>query len=369
MPRVSSGRTAEEVLKFGRHRGLRMLPSPRLLMAARNSPRLLRLYRRNLNSRRRASWNSLEFRSLSVPTRTGTFTADLSHYQSHFMPAFSSGTLYNFDRFIQKQQNKGPSLFLESYYSLIQPTEKEIVGLYQTRDWETLQSLSYQKWHSDTIYRAQPAAKISPEAESASSSLPSSASKSDSSKDPQKSKEEQLAAIAERLSAGLPTFFTKMHDYRIYRKDIIFENRIRNITTTGINGYSLQLSKYKTMGHLLHSYVKMDVLKITEHPEDSTVRVRWRITTVGGVLPYITFWKFLTKAGRAGMRQYIDGFSTFYVDIDGLVYKHVADKMMPDDEKVVKSGVAAKVAKLAGAIGFVLPPAAAGGMLGGAFDD
>lgn len=31
--------------------------------------------------------------------------------------------------------------------------------------------------------------------------------------------------------------------------------------------------------------------------------------------------------------SWYDGFSTFYVGSDGLIYKHVADKMMPDDDK------------------------------------
>ena len=92
------------------------------------------------------------------------------------MPSFESGTLYGFDRFIQKQ-NKYPSFFLESF-NVVQPTEKEIVGLYQTRDWETLQSLTYQKWHTDAVFRAQPAPKVLPDSESANSSPQSSSSNS-----------------------------------------------------------------------------------------------------------------------------------------------------------------------------------------------
>jgi hypothetical protein len=32
-----------------------------------------------------------------------------------------------------------------------------------------------------------------------------------------------------------------------------------------------------------------------------------------------------------------DGFSIFYVGNDGLVYKHIADKFMPDENKEVAS--------------------------------
>lgn len=33
--------------------------------------------------------------------------------------------------------------------------------------------------------------------------------------------------------------------------------------------------------------------------------------------------------------SWYDGFSTFYVNSDGVIYKHVCDKMMPDDDKEV----------------------------------
>lgn len=38
----------------------------------------------------------------------------------------------------------------------------------------------------------------------------------------------------------------------------------------------------------------------------------------------------------------MDGFSTMYIDSNGLVYKHIADKVIPDksNEPVVVSGVA-----------------------------
>lgn len=32
----------------------------------------------------------------------------------------------------------------------------------------------------------------------------------------------------------------------------------------------------------MYAYVKLDVLKMTKHPEDSTVRVRWRISGITG---------------------------------------------------------------------------------------
>lgn len=31
--------------------------------------------------------------------------------------------------------------------------------------------------------------------------------------------------------------------------------------------------------------------------------------------------------------RWIDGFSTFYVNSDGLIVRHIADKVMPDEDK------------------------------------
>ncbi len=62
--------------------------------------------------------------------------------------------------------------------------------------------------------------------------------------------------------------------------------------THGINAYIRNLSLVKFMGHLKYSHVKLTVLKITQHPEDSTVRVRWRIVGVPGLRVIFMFWNY-----------------------------------------------------------------------------
>lgn len=52
----------------------------------------------------------------------------------------------------------------------------------------------------------------------------------------------------------------------------------------------------------------------------------------------LTFWRYkLWKIKEIFEEQeaWYDGFSIFYVGNDGLVYKHIADKFMPDDNKEV----------------------------------
>lgn len=86
----------------------------------------------------------------------------------------------------------------------------------------------------------------------------------------------------------------------------------------------------RTVAHLKFAYVKLEVLKITKHPEDHTVKVRWRIRGISALKVMLNFWKYkLWKLNEVFDKQeaWYDGFSTFYVGSDGLVFKHVADKV------------------------------------------
>lgn len=46
------------------------------------------------------------------------------------------------------------------------------------------------------------------------------------------------------------------------------------------------------MGHLKYAFVKFDILKITKHPDDGTIKVRWRIKGISGMKVFFKFWKF-----------------------------------------------------------------------------
>lgn len=59
----------------------------------------------------------------------------------------------------------------------------------------------------------------------------------------------------------------------------------------GLPYYIQQISLLKVIGHLKFAYVSMDILKITAHPEDGTVKVRWRIKGLSTFKVMVTFWK------------------------------------------------------------------------------
>ncbi|XP_065075112.1 uncharacterized protein C6orf136 homolog [Ochlerotatus camptorhynchus] len=154
------------------------------------------------------------------------------------------------------------------------------------------------------------------------------------------SSEEQLHRVFEVLSNTLPKLFIQPLDYSIYNPNLIFENNIRGMRTEGLYHYVKQVALLRTVGHLKYAYVTLEVLKITKHPEENTVKVRWRIKGISALKVMFQFWKYKLwklKEIFADTEAWYDGFSVFHVGPDGLIYKHVADKIMPDDDKVVVS--------------------------------
>lgn len=151
---------------------------------------------------------------------------------------------------------------------------------------------------------------------------------------------EQIDFIYKKLSEALPKLFIQSMDYSIYHPDVIFEDNIRNKRTEGLYAYVQQVAMLRTIGHLKYAYVKFEVLKITKNPEDNSVKVRWSIKGISGLKVMFLFWKYRLwkiKDLFDKTENWYDGFSTFYINCDGQIVKHVADKMMPDGDTVTQS--------------------------------
>lgn len=155
-----------------------------------------------------------------------------------------------------------------------------------------------------------------------------------------KPSQEQLQSIVDCLSQDLPKLFTKPLNFSIYTDDLIFINNIRGVTTRGLMNYAKQLILLRLIGHLKFAHVKFDIIKITMHSENDTVQVRWRIRGVTGWKVFSMFWKYkiwkIRDAINTNQEVWYDGFSTFYVNANGKIYKHIADKMMPDQDTIAK---------------------------------
>lgn len=56
--------------------------------------------------------------------------------------------------------------------------------------------------------------------------------------------------------------------------------------------YAKQLILLRIVGHIKFAHVKLDIIKITMHPENDTVQIRWRIRGVSGWKVFSMFWKY-----------------------------------------------------------------------------
>ncbi|XP_052868950.1 uncharacterized protein C6orf136 homolog isoform X1 [Anopheles cruzii] len=173
--------------------------------------------------------------------------------------------------------------------------------------------------------------------------------------------EEQLQRIYHVLSNTLPKLFVQPLDYSIYNPNLIFENNIRGTRTVGLYHYVKQIALLRTVGHLKFAYVTFEILKITKHPEDNTVKIRWRIRGISALKVMLQFWKYkLWKLKEIFNDQeaWYDGFSVLYVGSDGLISKHVVDKIVPDDDTVKvapKTIVSPKLALVVGVTAEMYP--------------
>lgn len=60
----------------------------------------------------------------------------------------------------------------------------------------------------------------------------------------------------------------------------------------GLNYFITTISLLRLIGHVKYAFVKFDILKMTKHPEDGTIKIRWRIIGISGLRVFMKFWKF-----------------------------------------------------------------------------
>ena len=169
---------------------------------------------------------------------------------------------------------------------------------------------------------------------------------------------EKLDRVYRILAEALPKLFVQSFDYNVYHPNIIFENNILGKRTVGLYEYMKQVALLRTVGHLKYAYVGFQILKITKHPEDSSIKVRWTIRGISGIKVLFLFWKYKLWNYKEMLNKaetWYDGFSTFYIDPEGKIIRHTADKMMPDMEREqstvrIDTPIGAKLALIIGII-------------------
>ncbi|XP_032533412.1 uncharacterized protein C6orf136 homolog [Chiroxiphia lanceolata] len=160
------------------------------------------------------------------------------------------------------------------------------------------------------------------------------------------SMEEHLALMHEKLRHELPNFFLKIPDYGLYSQDVEFINHLLHLHTRGRPMYQVAVALCRALAWGYFASLRLEVLALTRHPEDWSVRARWRLT---GVPLHLLLLRFYRRDKRQLLRSY-DAFSTFFLNSQGLIRCHRVDKLMPAPTAVPEAKkllVAAAVAVVA----------------------
>ncbi|KAL6457482.1 hypothetical protein MHYP_G00344450 [Metynnis hypsauchen] len=144
--------------------------------------------------------------------------------------------------------------------------------------------------------------------------------------------EEKLALMYEKLRTELPAFFVKNHDYSMYSIDVEFINGLLNTKTRGRVAYQLTLSLWRLLCLCYYAEARLEVLKLTKHPEDGSIKARWRVKGLPFHSLLLRFYKKdktrLYRQDRLLTDSTFDAFSTFYLGSDGLIHCHKVEKVM-----------------------------------------
>ncbi|XP_068507554.1 uncharacterized protein C6orf136 homolog isoform X3 [Syngnathus scovelli] len=125
--------------------------------------------------------------------------------------------------------------------------------------------------------------------------------------------EQKLAVAYERLRTELP----KNHDYTMYSCDVEFINGLVNTKTS--------TSLWRLVYLFYFTDVRLEVLKLTKHVEEGTIKARWRLRG----LPFLTLMLRFYRKDKSHLYRSYDAFATFYIGRDGLIHCHQVEKVMP----------------------------------------
>ncbi|XP_058713364.1 uncharacterized protein C6orf136 homolog [Poecile atricapillus] len=137
--------------------------------------------------------------------------------------------------------------------------------------------------------------------------------------------EEHLATMHEKLRHELPNFFLKIPDYSIYAPDVEFQCQHLHLHTRGRAMYAVAVALCRALAWGYFASLRLELLALTRHPEDWSLRARWRLT---GLPLHLLLLRWYRRDKRTLLRSY-DALSTFFLNSGGLIRCHRVDKLMP----------------------------------------
>ncbi|XP_055648551.1 uncharacterized protein C6orf136 homolog isoform X2 [Falco peregrinus] len=150
----------------------------------------------------------------------------------------------------------------------------------------------------------------------------------------------------------------------LYSPDVEFINHLLHLHTHGRPMYQVAVALCRAVAWAYFASLRLEVLALTRHPEDWSIRARWRLT---GLPLHLCLLRFYRRDKRQLLRSY-DAFSTFFLNSQGLIRCHRVDKLMPAPTAVteakkllVAAAVAVALAEPGPALRLALKPSATSG--------
>ncbi|KAK2510530.1 hypothetical protein Q9233_017650, partial [Columba guinea] len=89
----------------------------------------------------------------------------------------------------------------------------------------------------------------------------------------------------------LPNFFLKIPDYGLYSPDVEFINPVLRLHTRGRPMYAVAVALCRAVAWGYFASVRLEVLALTRHREDWSLRARWRLTGLPLHLCLLRFYR------------------------------------------------------------------------------
>jgi hypothetical protein len=154
--------------------------------------------------------------------------------------------------------------------------------------------------------------------------------------------EDILREIKEALCRSTQQFFTARVNINMFHPNIVFENRINGKVSQGLGPYNQYLGMAKIYGHLRYSFVSSQVLSSHIDQDQCTVSVRFQFLGMGMIemaLKYFPKKLYQRAKLTKESRVWLDAISTFHLDDNGIIIKHVLDNKDLDRERLVQTPV------------------------------
>jgi len=157
-----------------------------------------------------------------------------------------------------------------------------------------------------------------------------------------------LMKFQEYAVEKMPKFMVEKHDYRIYRPDLYYENNYnpqKPRIIKEIGWYVVEVFKIRGWSAAKYVNTNIKILKATSHEDEGVVRIHWQFRGLPQ-LEILKVWNFVPwkyKNSITNESEYYEGISTFHLDGNGSVFRHIVERTLPIQEAAVKKSLRMRI--------------------------